>query len=124
MQDPLDIETKAQKLSAALEKHLGVKGRSLAHRVRRAGRRLPRRIREHAHLLAEADAVRDNIKISRQYDAAQIARAYEHVSDYLATIDRADARRGRILSILAVLAFNFILLFVAFVVFLRMRGIV
>ncbi|MFK7879956.1 hypothetical protein [Roseobacter sp.] len=122
MQDPLDIETKTQGIKAALEKHLGVKGRSLRHSLRRAGRRLPKRLRAQAALLAEAEGVRGNIKLTRQFDAERIEQAYKDVSDHLVRIDRADARRARLISILAALAFNFILLVVAVIVFMRMRG--
>lgn len=118
----VDIETQLPALREALERHLGVKGRSLAHQVRRAGRRLPKRVRAQAALLGQAEAVSGNPRLLRQLDEARVAQACEELSAHLAGIDRAEIRRGRILSILAVLAFNFILIFVAFVVFLRMRG--
>lgn len=122
MQDPLDIETKAQSLQSAMEKHLGVKGQTLRQSVRRAGRRLPKRLRVDAALVANAQAVQGNIKLTRQFDAPTIERAHAAVSEYLATIDRSDARKARVISILAVLAFNFILIFAGIVIFLRMRG--
>lgn len=124
MQDPLDIETKAQSLKAALETQLGVKGRSLAHSLRRAGRRLPKGLRGQASLLAQVDGLSGNIKLTRQFDPAEIERAYADVSEHLATIDRAELRRSRVISLLAVLAFNFILICVAVVVFLRLRGVI
>ncbi|WP_300012870.1 hypothetical protein [uncultured Roseobacter sp.] len=118
----VDIEAKSEALSSALERRLGVKGRSLAQQVKRAGRRLPRRIRAQAQLVAEADAVRGNPRLLRQMGDEQVAQAYSEVLEHLAGIDRADARRGRILSVLAAIAFNLILLFTALVVIGRLRG--
>lgn len=120
----MEIETELPAVREALERHLGVKGRSLAQQVKRAGRRLPRRIRAQAVLLAEAEALSGNPRLLRQLDKSRIAEALSGVSAYLAGIDRTDARHGRILSILAVLAFNFILIFIVFVIFLRMREII
>ncbi|MDW3225067.1 MAG: hypothetical protein R8G34_19635 [Paracoccaceae bacterium] len=122
MQDPLDIETKALSLQSALEKHLGVKGRTLQQSLRRAGRRLPKRLRGQAALVAQAQDLQGNIKLTRQFDVSAIEHAYTEVSEYLAKIDRSDARRARVISVLAVLAFNFILMFAAIVIYLRMRG--
>lgn len=118
----IDIEAKSEALSGALERHLGVKGRSLAQQVKCAGRMLPRRIRAQAHLVAEADALRGNPRVLRQLNEGRVARAYAEISEHLAGIDRAEARWGRILSILAAIAFNLILLFTAFVVIARLRG--
>ncbi len=109
-------------LSAALERHLGVKGRTLAQQVKRAGRRLPRRVRADARLLSEAEAVAGHPRLLRQLDQAQLDRALQDLTTHLAGIDRAEARRTRILSMLAGIAFNMILLFAAVVVLLRMRG--
>ncbi|MGZ2256820.1 hypothetical protein [Roseobacter sp. A03A-229] len=117
-----EIEAKLPALREAMERHLGVKGRSLAHQVRRAGRRLPRRVRAQAVLLGEAEALAGNPRLLRQLDDRRLAHALEDVSAHLAGIDRAEARRTRIISVLAVIAFNLILLFTAVVVLLRMRG--
>lgn len=118
----MEIEAEAAALSTALERRLGVKGRTLAQQVKRAGRRLPKRIRTQAQLVAQAEAVSGNPRLLRQLGDAAVAQACADVTEHLAGIDRAEARRARLISILAVLAFNFILLFTAVVVFLRMRG--
>ncbi|WP_195820118.1 hypothetical protein [Roseobacter sp. MH60115] len=118
----IDIEAKSEALSSALERHLGVKGKSLAQQVKRAGHRLPRRLRAQAQLVAEADALRGNPRLLRQLGHERVVQAFSDVSAHLAGIDRAEARRGRILSILAAIAFNLILLFTALVVIGRLRG--
>ncbi|MBW4710648.1 hypothetical protein KX928_22900 [Roseobacter sp. YSTF-M11] len=122
MHTPRDIDQKAQLLKDALHQHLGVKGRSLDHALRKAGRQLPRRIRTQARFFTRAQTVSGNIKLLRQFDAAQVDAAYAEIAAYLAAIDRSDARKGRLLSILAVVAFNLIVVFTAWVVWLRMRG--
>ncbi|WP_187429025.1 hypothetical protein [Roseobacter fucihabitans] len=122
MQASLDIETKAETLNAAFEKHLGIKGQTLAHSVGRARRRLPKRLYRQAVLVADVDALRGNIKLTRQFDAHEIDRSFDDVTQHLSKIDRADARRGRVISVLAALAFNFIVVCVAVIIWLRLNG--
>ncbi|WP_299676498.1 hypothetical protein [uncultured Roseobacter sp.] len=119
-----EIETQLPALREALETHLGVKGRSLAQQIKRAGRRLPRRLRVQAGMLAQAEAAAGNPRLLRQLDEARLTRALDALSAYLAGIDRAEARRTRMISIAAVIAFNLILLFTAVVVLLRLRGVI
>lgn len=118
----MEIEAKLPAVREALERNLGVRGRSLAQQVKRAGRRLPKRVRAQAALLAEAEALGGNPRLLRQLDEGRVTRALDEVSAHLASIDRAEARRARVISVLAVLAFNFIVIFTAIVVVLRMRG--
>lgn len=118
----MNIEMELPAVRDALERHLGIKGRSLAHQVKRAGRRLPTRIRAQAALLGEAEALCGNPRLLRQLGEARVKQACKEVSEHLAGVDRAEVRRGRVLSILAVIAFNLILVFIAFVIFLRTRG--
>ncbi|MCV3270564.1 hypothetical protein [Roseobacter sinensis] len=119
-----EIETDMRALKEAVEKHLGIKGASLGQQLRRAGRRLPRHLRAQAGLLAEAEVLVGNPRLLRQLDEARVARALDDVGTYLRGIDRAEARRTRLLSIAAVIAFNLILLFTAVVVVLRLRGLI
>ncbi|WP_298914812.1 hypothetical protein [uncultured Roseobacter sp.] len=122
MKSPDDIEQMAQALKDAMQKHLGVKGRNLRHAVRKAGRRLPKKLRAPARLMAQAEAVSGNLKLLRQLDTSKIESAYADLSAHLSAIDRAAERRARILSVLAVIAFNLIIVFAAWVIWLKARG--
>ncbi|GFE52127.1 hypothetical protein So717_38800 [Roseobacter cerasinus] len=119
-----DIETQVAALRDALERHLGVRGTSLAQQVRRAGRVLPRRLRAQAGLLAKAEALAGNPRLLQQLDDARLAQALEDLNAYIAGIDRGEAVRTQILSIAAAIAFNLILLFAAIVVVLRLQGVI
>lgn len=48
------ITQMADRVSALIEERLGVRGRGLEDKIRKAGRRLPKRVREAASYLAEA----------------------------------------------------------------------
>lgn len=119
-----DITAKADALRAELAAHLGIQGRDLAQALRRAGRRLPRRIRQQAKVIEEAARLGGNPKLERRLDATRIEKAHAEVMAHLTTVNRADVRRGRLLGLAAVLAFNFILIATAFVFWLWWRGYV
>lgn len=119
-----EIETQLPALRDALERHLGVRGTSLAQQVKRAGRLLPRRLRAQAGLLVKAEALAGNPRLLRQLDDVRVTRALEELHAYVAGIDRAEALRTRVISIAAVIAFNLILLFTALVVVLRLQGVI
>ena len=107
-----------------LESKLGVKSRDLGQGVRRAGRRLPRRVRAQAAVLVAAERQSGHPRLARQIDGDRIARAREVVSAHLNAIDVADARKGRWLSLAGALAFNLIAVGAAFVWWLWWRGYV
>ncbi|TMM55410.1 hypothetical protein [Sulfitobacter sabulilitoris] len=124
MAQGIDITGKADHLRRAIEAHLGVRGRDLDHALRRAGRRLPRRVRAQAQMIARAERFGGNPKLERRLDATRLAAAFDAVDRYLAQVDRADLRRARLIGILAVIAFNLVVIFALFVIWLRWRGYV
>jgi hypothetical protein len=119
-----DIVAKSLVVRTQLEAKLGVKSRDLSQAMRRARRRLPRRVRAQCAVLAQAEKRAGQPKLARQLDATVVRAAYSDVTAHLRTIDAADARKGRILSLAGAIAFNLLLIIVAFTIWLWWRGYV
>lgn len=104
--DQPDLPRINAELASLMREKLGVRGSTLADKVRRAGRLLPRPVRAAAQKLIEAERLWPNPKLRRQIDPATLTGAAKQVHDHLSRIDRADRRRAYWLSVLTPLAFN------------------
>tara|TARA_R110000772_G_scaffold225146_2_gene335834 strand:+ start:288 stop:662 length:375 start_codon:yes stop_codon:yes gene_type:complete len=124
MLDQRDIRTKIQTVERALQVKLGVRGRDLAHTLRRAGRRLPSRVRKQGAILAQAEFMACNPKLARQIDVAPVHTAFIKVITHLNEIDVGKRRMDRLLGIAGTIAFNVLVIIVAFIVFLWWQGYV
>jgi hypothetical protein len=118
------VQQMADRVSALLGERLRVKGDTLEARLARAGRRLPRPVREAGAALAEATMMIRNPKLMKRVDDATVARAYDICLRHLNTIDPAAARRGLLLDALARIAFALLVVGVAFLAFARWRGLI
>ncbi len=110
------IAKRSERVRNALEDAFGVRSKTLARAVRKTGRRLPRRLRGDAAQIVLAEGYGGNPKLLRAVDGASLAAAEGRLVDWLASVDRADARRGYWIGIGAMIGFN-ILLGVAVIVF-------
>lgn len=107
-----------------LAERLSLKRGGLADRLRRAGRRLPARIRAQARIVAEAEALSAHPKLARRIDHDAVARAHIEVRDHLRGIDAGYLRRGALLGVLGSLAFNLLVFAALMLAVLRWRGVV
>jgi len=112
------LDAHIHELRDLMRDRLRIRGNSFDAQVRKAGRLLPRGIRAHATTLIEARRLAQNPKLARQIDQAGITGAHAAIRDHLMTIDPRERRKDRILGILGILAFNFLLLGAAFVTWL------
>lgn len=103
---------------------LGVKGRSLGAQIALAGRYLPRRLRVHAQVMAQAEAMQGHPHLRMMIPADETRRAGKELQDGLRSIHGADRRIGVLLARLAVIAFNLLVIAGLFLVALRWRGMV
>lgn len=78
------------------EKH-GLGGKDLAAKLRRGRRLLPRKLRDAADRLVQADEKAKNPKLRGQIDMAQVAEDYDACVRHLAAIDRSARRRGTLM---------------------------
>lgn len=119
-----DIAPHLQEVSTLLHERLGARGRDLGRQVRRAGRRLPRRLRAEAAVLVQAAEMAAHPRLARRVDGAAVARAARVLSDHLRQVNPAERRRTRIVGMAAVVAFNLMVLGAGVVGVLVWRGYV
>lgn len=109
-----ELSARNAQLLSLFQTHLGVKETTLDKAAARAGRRLPKKLRRKAMLLATAEATAGHPKLSRQLDFAALNTAFVELQKHLKGIDLKAQRRTRQLNVLAGLAFNLLLVLAAF----------
>lgn len=101
---------------------LGIGGTDVRRQIRRARRHLPVSLRGAADVLAHAQSMAGHPRLLRLLDPERVAAASDALGAHLAAIDIADRRKGRILGILAGMAFNLLAVLGLLVLFLIWRG--
>ena len=117
------IQQLTDRVAALLEERLRVKG-SLAEKLRRAGRRLPRRVREAGAVLVQAQAMAQVPKLLMQIDDEAVADAYDISVRHLNTLNAGGGRRGMLLNMLASVGFSLLVVAGLVLAVLWWRGFV
>lgn len=117
-----DLDARLEQLLGLFETHLGVKAATLDKAVARAGRRLPKQLRRKAEVLIAAEANAGNPILMRQVNQAALETAYQDLQRHLQANDLKEQRRTRQLNMLAGIAFNLLLVLVAFLAWLWWQG--
>lgn len=112
-----------QDVRALLKERESASG-DLAGALKKTRRRLPRRIFRQGMLLAEALPLLEHPKLQFTVDEPRLRGAAREVKAHLEAIDLADRRKGRVLDILASIAFALIIVFALTVAVLRWRGLI
>jgi hypothetical protein len=118
------VQQMADRVSALLEERLRIKGDTLEARLARAGRRLPRKVRDAGAALASAVSMIQNPKLMHQVDDETVAVAYDICVRHLTTINPSAARKGLLLDMAARVAFALLVVAVLFVAVLYWRGFI
>lgn len=118
------LEHQIEQVRALLEQKLRVRGRTLAHQIRKAGRRLPRAVRHDATYLAQSIALAENPKLARMVNATKLNNAHANVVRYLEGIDPGEHRRTALLNLTASIAFALLVTAVLVLFVLVQRGFV
>ena len=113
MIDHAGFQDRAARLSEVLRQHLGVRGRDMGARLRRARRMLPRRLRPQADRLSHAEVMLRHPRLARLVDMPEVERAFAAIEAHALTVDPAARRRHAALSVLVAAVFNLILLALA-----------
>ncbi|WP_415921689.1 hypothetical protein [Tateyamaria sp. SN6-1] len=122
MESAETIQARADRVQEGLERAFGVRAKTLDKALRRTGRRLPRRLRAEARHIVDAQGFGGAPRLMRQVDGAVLDRAEARVLEYLKGIDRADRRKGRLLALAGVIAFNILFVVTAFIVWMWWTG--
>ncbi|MEX0278779.1 MAG: hypothetical protein AB3N07_04765 [Ruegeria sp.] len=124
MSQEIDIQTRIAETILLLRKKLGLRDKTLSESVKRARRRLPRRIYKQALLLAKAEKMAEHPKLRLVLDTPTLEKASEEVQAHLTAINLADRRWGWFLSFLGSLALGFLALSALALIVLRWRGFI
>ncbi len=119
-----EVQTQIADTISLLREKLGVKGKTLAASVRRAKRRLPRRVYSQALVLAQAESIAEHPKLRMVLDTPKLTRASNEVQEHLRSINLADRRLGWFLGMLGGLVFNLFTLTALILIILWWRGII
>ena len=122
MIDKDDLEKRTRKLQRLFELQMGVKSRSLAQALRRAGRRLPRKLRRQGKLILRTQQLARNPKLARQIDSAGVENAFAAITAHLEAIDVKDQQKGRIMGIAGIISANLLIVVALFIWWLWWRG--
>lgn len=118
------ISQMSERVAALLEQRLGVRGRTLADKHRKAGRRLPRRVREAVSVLAEAEAMAQNPKLLIRVDEATVTVAYDLAVRHLNGVKRGEQRMNILVGMAASAAFGLLVVAVLVIGVLYWRGMI
>ena len=91
------IQQMAERITTLMEQRLRLKGKDLHEKLRKGGRKLPRRVRAAAEQLADAAQRSQNPKLLLQIDEAAVVAAYDVCSKHLSKIDSGYLRTSSIL---------------------------
>ncbi|KNG95189.1 hypothetical protein [Pseudaestuariivita atlantica] len=122
MVDPQDIQRKARVLTRLLGRKYGVRGGGLRIRRKRAGRLLPRDVRRAVREVERAQGLIRHPRIAMQLDAGRIEAAYARACEHLHAVDPKDRVKGYVLGVLAVNAFNALVIATAVILLAWWQG--
>lgn len=120
----LTLQQMVDEVREGLAKALRVRGSSLDVQIRKAGRRLPRAVRDDATYLAQTVGLAGNPKLAKMIDMQKAQRAHARVLAFLQTVDVGAARRNTALQIAASIALALLVTGVLLLFVLVQRGFV
>lgn len=118
------IQQMADRVAALMEERLRLRGAGLEAKLNRAGRSLPRKVRDAGKRLAEAAHLSQNPKVLMQIDMEKVSNDYDLLMRHLQGISAWDRRLGRLLHGTASILLILVVVGVLFVAVLRWRGLI
>lgn len=119
-----EIEAKIETVQDLLREKLGIRKRNLSRMLQKAGRRLPKRLHGRVQALIDAQALAQNPKLAKRLDKASVTQAFDEITAHLRKIDVAQRRKDVLLGLAGTVAFNMLVLGVAFITWLWWQGYV
>lgn len=116
------IHQMADRVAQLLEERLGLGGRGLSAKLKRAGRMLPKKVRDSGKVLAAAAQKGQNPKLLGQIDMGDVTEAYDVCVKHLITIDPVGRRRDLFAGMVGSVGFGVLALLAALLGFLAWRG--
>jgi len=116
------VTERSDRLADLIEERLGVRGRGLENKLRRAGRLMPTWVRREAEWLIEAQRLCGHPKLMMQIDPSTLESAFSRCEKWLRNVDPAKRRKDRVLRFLGTNAANLLLISGAFTAYLVWAG--
>jgi hypothetical protein len=116
------IQQMADRVAQLLEERLGLGGKGLAAKLKRAGRLLPRKVRDAGRQLAVSAQKAQNPKLLGQIDMGEVTEAYDVCLKHLIGIDPVDRKRGYLTGMIGSVVFGVLVLLIAVAALLAWRG--
>ena len=116
------IQQMADRVAQLLEERLGLGGRDLSAKLKRAGRSLPRKVRDSGMLLATSAEWARNPKLRGRIDMGEVSEAYDLCVRHLMAIDPARRRRDLFAGMIGSVGFGVLALLVILFAILAWRG--
>ena len=122
--DPQELARLSDRLTALMREKLGVRAETLPVALRRAGRKLPRRLRQDGDLILAAMERSRNPRLARVTDGDGPERAARRIEAYLSGLDPVSARARARAYLFADLAFRLAVVIALVIAVLAWRGYV
>lgn len=122
--DPQQLARLSDRLTALMREKLGVRAETLPAALRRAGRKLPRRLRQDGEAIVAAMDRSRNPRLARVTDGDGPERAARRIEAYLRGLNPADARARARAYLFADLAFRLAVVVALVIAVLAWRGYV
>lgn len=118
------VQQMADRVSELLGEKLRVKGDTLEARLKKAGRRLPRRVRDAGAVLVQATQMIRNPKLMHLVEDEAVAEAYDICLRHLNTVNPNEARITLLVGIAAQIAFSLLVVAILVIGVLYWRGLI
>ena len=118
------IQQMADRVEDLLEERLSVHGADLRARLKKAGRRLPRKVRNAGEKLADGLELAQNPRLYMQLNQTEFARAYDICVRHLGGIDAKHRRTGILVNLAGSVAFAVLVVLIGLIAVLYWRGFI
>jgi len=118
------FDDEVEALNAKLQAKLGVRGKTLARRLSRAGRRLPKPVQAAGRVITTSQTLMHDPRLQRMVQDGEVDAAFATVNGHLKGIDRSEDRKDAALGLAGSVVFNLILVVTLVVVVMRWRGLI
>lgn len=116
------VQQMADRVAMLMEQRLKVGGADLSAKLKRGGRKLPRKIRREAEYLAGVAELAQHPRVQMMLDDARTAQAYDACVRYLNPLGAGDRLVGRLLGIAGSIAFALLVVCGGLIAVLVWRG--
>ena len=118
------VQQMADRVAMLMEQRLRVGGKGLREKLKRGGRRLPRKVRRQAEYLAEVSELALHPKVQMMIDEARVAAAYDACVKYLNPLGASDRMKAALVGVGGSVAFALLVVAGGLIAVMVWRGLI